>query len=577
MRPIVAVWAVMEYTDTRKNALERFRDNPEVSVLIVGGGINGAGLFRELALQGVDVLLVDRSDFCTGASCASSRMIHGGLRYLEFGEFRLVRESVRERNLLLQNAPHCVRPLPTTIPIVAWFSGAVSCVAKFLGLNLTRPAHRGAIMVKTGLAIYDILTRKTGQMPRHKFTSRREALARRPALGSNIVCTATYYDAWITYPERLCMELLLDGEALCEDAVALNYVSLQAGAGATVSLKDELSGETFEVRPKTVVNATGAWIDFANRALGLNTKMIGGTKGAHLIVDNDALLEALDGEMVYFENDDGRVSISMPWLGKALMGSTDIRIDDPDKARCEEDEIDYMIWAISEALPGVEVKRSQIVSHFSGVRPLPYSDASATVQISRDHHCAVTEPEGTIAFPVYSMIGGKWTTFRGFAEQVTDRLLDRLGVPRRAGTRDLAIGGGKNFPRSDAERAQWLADMEKRWKLPPNRIETLLERYGTRADEVAGFLAEDDDKPLKHHTGFTQREIEFMLRYERIERLDDLVARRTAIALLGELSHDVLDELAAIMAEVRGWSEEERQNEVSRTATLLEERNGIRL
>jgi glycerol-3-phosphate dehydrogenase len=243
--------------------------------LIVGGGINGAGLFRDLALQGVDVLLIDKGDFCSGASAAPSRMIHGGLRYLEFGEFSLVRESLKDRNLLLANAAHYVRPLPTVIPIFAWFSGAWSCVARFLHVGGSRPAHRGVLMVKMGLSFYDLFTRKNRATPTHTFASRADSLARRPLLNPRLVKTATYYDASITYPERLAVELLIDGEAACPDALAVNYLTLQEGSADSVVLRDECSAETFTVRPRVLVNAAGAWIDFTNRTLGHPTKMIG--------------------------------------------------------------------------------------------------------------------------------------------------------------------------------------------------------------------------------------------------------------------------------------------------------------
>jgi len=268
---------ISDSLSARRETIEQIRRQAEVSVLIVGGGINGAGLFRDLALQGVDVLLVDKSDFCTGSSAASSRMIHGGLRYLEFGEFRLVRESLKDRNLLLKNAAHYVKPLPTTIPIFSRFSGAVSCIRRFLHLGGTRPPHRGAVMVKIGLTFYDIFTRKNRMTPCHKLTSREQSLARRPHLNPNLIRTATYYDAWISYPERLCLELLLDGEATCAQARSLNYVSLEGGSGESVSLRDELSGEVFEVKPRVLVNATGGWIDFANRTLGYETEMVSGT------------------------------------------------------------------------------------------------------------------------------------------------------------------------------------------------------------------------------------------------------------------------------------------------------------
>ncbi len=252
---------------TREERLEAIRRRPEVSVLIVGGGINGVGLLRELALQGVDALLVEKSDFCSGASSASTRVIHGGLRYLENGEFRLVKESLRERNRLLKNAPHYVRPLPTTIPIFSWADGLFSALGKFLGFRV-RPSDRGALLFKIGLSLYDLLAGNQAVLPTHQFKSRHVSLAARPQLHPEIVCTAIYYDAWISYPERLCLELVLDAESQCSDAHALNYVRPKGANGDTVVLEDEISGQTFEIKPRIVVNASGAWIDFTNRALG---------------------------------------------------------------------------------------------------------------------------------------------------------------------------------------------------------------------------------------------------------------------------------------------------------------------
>jgi glycerol-3-phosphate dehydrogenase len=545
-------------------------------VLIVGGGINGAGLFRDLALQGVDTLLVDKADFCSGASAASSRMIHGGLRYLEFGEFRLVRESLKDRNLLLLNAPHYVFPLPTTIPIFAWFAGASSSIRRFLRLRGPRSTRRGVLMVKLGLTFYDVFTRKQRLMPRHTLTSRAASLARRPRLHPKIVRTATYYDAWISYPERLGLELLLDGEAACAEARALNYVSLHGAAEECVSLRDETSGEVFQVQPQVVVNATGGWIDFTNRAMGHATQLIGGTKGAHLVVDNDALYDALHGEMLYYETSDGRVAVALPWLGKSLIGSTDIRVDNPDDARVTEEEIDYILESIRQVLPDVDVNRSQILSYFTGVRPMKYSGGSATVEVSRDHQCAVLEATERIRFPVLSMVGGKWTTFRAFAEQVTDQLLGRFGRSRRVGTAELPIGGGRDYPKDDAAKQAWVARLQSQTQLPADRLRVLLSRYGTRAETVARFLVDGRDGPLRHHAGYSRREIEFLVRHEAVLHLDDLVLRRTAIALLGELTNELLDELVALVSEVHRWSPEQAARERRRTEQILRERFGVR-
>ncbi|HJL70191.1 MAG TPA: FAD-dependent oxidoreductase, partial [Anaerolineales bacterium] len=190
-------------TIKRPGDFESMLQDPVVSVLIIGGGINGAGVFRDLALQGVDVLLVDKGDFCSGASAATSHMAHGGVRYLENGEFRLVREAVRERNRLIRNAPHYVRPLPTTMPFFKWFSGLFNAPLKFLGW-LHEPGERGAVVTKIGLWLYDAYTRTQGTVPRHRFAARRKSLAQFPQLNPRVLGTATYFDGAILVPERLC-------------------------------------------------------------------------------------------------------------------------------------------------------------------------------------------------------------------------------------------------------------------------------------------------------------------------------------------------------------------------------------
>ncbi|HET7143743.1 MAG TPA: FAD-dependent oxidoreductase, partial [Anaerolineales bacterium] len=290
----------------RKEVLSSLKENPKVSVLIIGAGINGIGTFRDLALNGLDVLLVDRGDFCSGASSASSHMAHGGIRYLENGEFRLVREAVRERNRMIQNAPHIVKPLPTTIPIFKYFSGLFNAPLKFLGW-LDKPSERGSIIIKLGLLMYDAYTGKTRTVPRHRFISRGRSLAQWKQLNPEIVNTATYYDGLISNPERYALELVLDAEAENANARALNYVSMAGGEKDTILLRDELTGIPYEVHPKLVINAAGPWIDMTNRNLGFSTRYIGGTKGSHIVVDNPELRAAIDGNEFFFENRDGRI------------------------------------------------------------------------------------------------------------------------------------------------------------------------------------------------------------------------------------------------------------------------------
>ena len=180
-------------------------------MLIVGGGINGVGTFRDLTLQGVDTLIIDRADFCSGASAASSRMAHGGIRYLENGEFRLVREAVQERNRLIRNASSLVKPLPTTIPIFKTFYGLFNAPLKFLGW-LEKPSERGGLIIKVGLILYDALTGKNRSVPRHVFDNHSTSLKKYPRINPAVRYTATYYDGIILSPERLTLELLLEAE-----------------------------------------------------------------------------------------------------------------------------------------------------------------------------------------------------------------------------------------------------------------------------------------------------------------------------------------------------------------------------
>jgi glycerol-3-phosphate dehydrogenase len=509
----------------RAAALTRLRASRTVDVLILGGGINGAGLLRELALNGVDALLVDKADFAAGATSASSRMIHGGLRYLENGEFRLVRESLHERNRLLKNAPHAVKPLPTTIPIFTRWSGFANAATKFFDRN-SKPSKRGAALVKLGLTLYDLFTARDRVLPTHTFTGRSAALRNRPLLHPGILCTATYYDAWIPLPERLCLELIDDALAAHAGALALNYV---AATGTTpdsaVTLHDELTGETFAVAPRVVVNATGAWIDFANSTLGTPTRFIGGTKGSHLVVDHPELFAATAGHQLFYENEDGRICIFFPLHGKVLVGSTDIRVENPDDAICDDREIDYMLESVRTVFPAIKIGREHIVARFCGVRPLPAGESAFTGRISRDHLRRDLPPAlPARPWPVYSLVGGKWTTFRAFAEQVADKIFTDLGRTRRTATRDTSIGGREPEP------------------------------------DYADLAA------LAH-----------LVRTEAVAHLDDLLLRRTPLALFGQITPERFAAIADLVSRELGWDAPRLAAELTRTRALLSTRHGVQL
>ena len=251
----------------RQEALQTLKDKPEFAVLIIGGGVNGIGAFRDLALQGVDVLLVDRGDFGSGTSAGSSHMLHGGIRYLENGEFRLVNEALHERDRMLQNAPHYAKPLRTTIPIFRWFSGLLNAPLKFFNV-LDRPGERGALVIKAGLTLYDWFARGQAMLPKHEFRLREAAMRLYPQLNPDIVCAASYYDAWMPYPERICLEMLLDAEASNPDCHAINYLSAVSGDSHSVTLRDELSGEPYHRQAQSGDQCRGTLDRFCQSAHG---------------------------------------------------------------------------------------------------------------------------------------------------------------------------------------------------------------------------------------------------------------------------------------------------------------------
>ena len=543
------------------------------AVLILGGGINGAGTFRDLALNGVDVLLIDRADFCSGASAASSHMAHGGIRYLENGEFRLVREAVQERNRMIENAPHLVRPLPTTIPIFKVFSGLLNAPLKFLGW-LEKPSERGALVIKIGMMLYDAYTRGQGTIPPHVFDKRAVALEKFRYLNPEICYAATYYDGSILSPERLTVELILDSEAEGDHAHALNYVSLAGVNGDIVTLKDEVTGQVLDIHPRLIVNAAGPWIDAANRTLGLQTRYIGGTKGSHLILNHPVLRAAIGKNEFFFENKDGRIVLIFPLMDKVLIGTSDIPIENPDEARCTEDEVDYFLGMISRVFPSIKVDRSHVVFRFSGVRPLAYTQAKNAGQITRDHQIQEDKLDD---IPVYSLVGGKWTSYRAFSEQVTDRVLATLGLPHKADTKNLPIGGGKDYPWTGYIKLQFFNQVYELTGLPDKWSKILFDRYGTRAQEISAFMAGDYDAALKHKPDMTRREITFLAQREKIVHLDDLLLRRTMLAFLGELTRPLVEEMAEYVGEALGWTKAQIKAEVSRSFDILADRHGVRL
>ncbi|WP_245424770.1 glycerol-3-phosphate dehydrogenase/oxidase [Shinella zoogloeoides] len=556
-------------TETTAGTVETF------DVIVLGAGINGAGLFRDLCLQGLKCLIVDKADFGSGTSAAPSRLIHGGIKYLETGELGLVAQSTLERNLLLRNAPHCVEALPTFIPSFSLTKGAFAALRTLLG-STTAPRSRGALLIKIGLALYDLYGARHRVMPKHQFFFRRKALEEMPAITPRIVAGGIYYDAKISRPERLVWELVRDGLDASPASRAMNDTTLLGQEDGVLRLRDPRGSERF-ARAGIVVNGAGPWIDHVNDTLGVPGKLIGGTKGSHILLRHPELVESLKGRMIYFEADDGRICLVYDFLGLALVGSTDIKADNPDTVRCEEDEIDYFLASLRSLLPALHFGREQIVYTYSGIRPLPASDASQPGLISRDHSAPVAEPAEGRPFSVISLVGGKWTTFRGFAEEVADTILSRLDRNRAVSTQMLPIGGGRGFPVEAAERRVWISGRAAKSGLPEARVEALLARYGTIADAVLAHIEKVGDAPLAHVEGYGRGEIDWIARNEMVEHLADIVMRRTTLAIEGRLTAEGLDEIAAVAAAALGWDEGRWEDELAQVTRHLTAFNRVNL
>lgn len=543
-------------------------------VLVIGGGINGASVYRELALNGVNVMLVERSDFCAGASSALSRMVHGGLRYLENGEFDLVREALDERNRLLRNAPHLVTPLRTLVPLDSWISGTLNAPLKFLGLR-DAPSRRGAIPVKLGLSFYDIYTRGRGGLPKHRILSRRAVRKRLAGLADRVRCAATYYDAQVVHPERIVTEILEDVARSGASATALNYLEVVEIDAAGVRMRDRLDGGEFRIVPQLVINATGAWIDRTNarREPPAAEPMVQGTKGSHLILDHPELRQRLGSDMVYYENSDGRICIMFVLHDKVLIGSTDLKVPDPDAARCEQDESSYILDGLSYVFPDIEVASEQVIYRFAGVRPLPVSGAGTTGQIPRGHFIRwFGEKDVGRAPPMLCMIGGKWTTFRAFGELAADEVFKFLGQARHRSTTELPIGGGAGWP---SDVPAWIACVAEESSLSTTRVGQLLSRYGTLARALASAFR--NEIPLPGVPGYSEQEIDYLITHEQVESIEDLVLRRMTIALSGGLTRAALRALATRLARHKRWSDEECDSHLAETERRLSELHGVQL
>ena len=451
----------------------------QFDVIVIGAGINGAGIARDAAMRGLNVLLVDKSDVGSGTSSASTRLIHGGLRYLEHFEFGLVRESLRERETLLRIAPHLVRPLPITIPIY-------------------KQSARGPLTIRAGMIAYDLLS-FTKSLPRHRMLSRAATLEQLPGLNpEGLLGSALYFDAQVEFAERLVLENVLAAREHGAEVYTYAPVTNLTGSG----IEFVCEGKKQLAEASVIVNASGPWVDYLlYEAPFESPKLIDGTKGSHIVV---APFAGASANAIYLEAEsDKRPFFIIPWNGNYLIGTTDVRFDDdPDEVRSELWEIDYLLTETNRAFPEARLTREHVLYTYSGVRPLPITGEKDEQSITRRHFIR----EHPRLSNLLSIVGGKLTTYRSLAEECVDLIFRKLGRPSPpCATAKEVLPGAVNFSSFAAE-----------FKGP----ERLLRVYGSRANQVTQ-LNEDP---------FTS-EIRFAFEHEFAKTWADCFLRRTMIGL----------------------------------------------
>lgn len=509
----------------------------DFDLLIIGAGINGAGIARDAAMRGLKVLLVDKGDVGSGTSSWSTRLIHGGLRYLEHFEFGLVRESLRERETLLRIAPHLVRPLPITIPIY-------------------KQGKRGPGTVRAGMIAYDILSLGKS-LPRHRMQSPAETLEHAPGLNSNdLLGSALYFDAQIEFAERLVIENVLAAQghgAEVSTYARVTKLAVEKGAVDGVELLSTNNESRF-VRASVIVNAAGPWVDqLLERAPVAGPKLIGGTKGSHIIVSAFA---GASTRAIYLEaRSDRRPFFIIPWNGNYLIGTTDVRFDeDPDEVRCELWEIDYLLAETNYAFPQAKLTRDRILYTYSGVRPLPVGGGKDEQSITRRHFIR----EHPRLKNLLSIVGGKLTTYRRLAEECVDLTFRKLGRSSPAcDTANVVLPGAIDL-------GSFAKDYQKHKLLSERVCERLPRIYGSRAVEIIQLCERDRDLSIPFDRAATAAaaEIVFSFEVEFASTLADCLFRRTMIGLNGNLG--LGDDAAAAQTGMRflGWSARRAKREV---------------
>ncbi|HEU5193296.1 MAG TPA: glycerol-3-phosphate dehydrogenase/oxidase [Methylomirabilota bacterium] len=507
----------------------------DYDVVVVGGGMAGAGAARDLALRGLSVALVDKGDFASATTARSSKLIHGGLRYLELFDFGLVRESLRERERLGRLAPHLVKPLPFLVPIYAHSS-------------------RSLVKVRIGLKLYDWLT-PGRERERYRVLPAVDALSLEPAIRPEELRGAGYYfDDLLLYPERLCLENVLS--ACRHGARAFNYAQVEEvrrdaqGAPAAVSVRDLLTGGVVTLRARVIVNASGPWVDDFRALAGVRERgahILRRTKGIH------CLLPRMTERAIYHSTTDDRMIFVIPWREFSLVGTTDTDFEgDLDRVYATRDEVTYLLGEVRKAVPDPRVALEQVAYTYAGVRPLSFEEGQRASDVSRAHKI-VEEADGRLM----SITGTKLTCFRSLAEELGDRVTRVLGRGIGGRTARLTLDGADEEA-GRLEAHTWLdvsGDVAASG-LSRETLETLVTLYGRnyrRVVDLAGKVPGGGDRLCASNPDIVAQ-LHHAVHEEMTVSLQDFLLRRTGIGTSRCQGRDCAEAIARRMAPLAGWS-----------------------
>ncbi len=511
----------------------------EFDLAVIGAGINGAAIARDAASRGLSVFVADKADVGSGTSSWSSRLIHGGLRYLEHGELALVRESLHDRERLLHIAPHLVTPLPFVVPVY-------------------QHNHKPGWMFRAGMVLYDALSLRKS-VPRHRRLGRKAVAVELGSLNPDgLSAGLRYYDGQVVFAERLVLETLLSAAAA--GARVLTYatasITVRDGAAVGLAVHDELTGLDHDVRAKVVINAAGPWVDDADAGLGLD-RMIGGTKGTHIIVD--PFPGAPDVAIYYEARSDNRAVLVIPWNGRYLIGTTDDRFDgDLDTVSGTEDEIDYLIKETNTLIPEAGLTADSVLFSYAGVRPLPYRPGVKSGNIPRSHLILTHDTVPNLI----SVVGGKLTPHLSLGRETVDLAAKLIGrsLPASRTGRETLPGGAADWPARSRQ-------VRSRLPFAGPIADRLVSVYGARCQDLLELIAGDPDQARVIGSGegaVVVAEITLAVRAEGAVQLADILHRRTMVGLSPALGLDVDREVAAVAAPLLGWADADVHEQVRR-------------